>query len=61
MNNNTERKEGTRRVLEGMAFDKVFNVDGNEELCHSTGEEVYLNGEWWNIYEDYDGNEHYGR
>ena len=59
--NNMEVKEGTRRTLEYMPFDKMFNVDGNEELCHSTGEEVYLNGEWWNEYVSTDGGTHYGR
>lgn len=49
------------RKLEKMPFDKVFEVDGNEELCRSTGYEVFLHGEWWNEYEDSEGDLHYGR
>ena len=49
------------RELETMPFDKVFYVDGKEELCHATGYEVYIAGQWWNEYEDSEGNYHYGR
>lgn len=49
------------RELDEMPFDKVFPVNGNEELCHSTGREVFQNGEWWNEYEDSEGELHYGR
>lgn len=45
------------RKLDAMPLDKRF---GNE-LCHATGYEVLINGEWWNEYEDSDGNPHYGR
>lgn len=56
------------RVLDDIPFDKVFYVNGNEELCHSTGIEVcrmtedptnYAN--WFNEYEDSEGEFHYGR
>ena len=56
-------KEVERRDLNEMPFDKEF--DG--ELCHATGEEVLLdlgNGypaEWWDEFEDSEGNLHYGR
>lgn len=57
-----------RRELEIMPFDKTFitSENGNEELCHSTGYEV-CNGDpsdaanWWNEYEDSNGNLYYGR
>lgn len=31
----------SRRRLEKMPFDKRFDVDGNSELCHATGYEVF--------------------
>ena len=49
------------RRLDEMPFDKVFSVNGNEELCHATGYEVFKNGQWWNEYEDSEGELHYGR
>lgn len=50
------------RELEHMPFDKVFVVDGNEELCHATGIEIQdESGEWWNEYQDSNGEYHYGR
>lgn len=49
------------RELEEMPFDKAFDVDGNSELCHATGMEVQINGEWWNEYIDSNGEFHYGR
>ena len=50
------------RELENMPFDKTFEVaSGNEELCHATGYEALIDGDWWNEYEDSDGNLHYGR
>lgn len=49
------------RTLETMPFDKVFDVNGNEELCHATGVEVLINGEWWNEYVDSNEDYHYGR
>ena len=30
-----------RRHLEEMPFDKRFDVNGNSELCHATGYEVF--------------------
>lgn len=56
-----------RRELERIPFDKRFELpNGNEELCHSTGYEVCdgdpnAPGNWWNEYEDSDGNLYYGR
>lgn len=46
-----------RRELEEMPFDKEF--DG--KLCHATGDEVLIDGEWWNEYETPDGDLVYGR
>ena len=51
-----------REELGYMPFDKVFVTEnGNEESCHATGYEVFIDGEWWNEYVDRDGNYHYGR
>ena len=50
------------RSLDTMPFDRVFETEsGNEELCHATGYEVCIDGEWYNEYVDCDGNYHYGR
>jgi len=51
------------RVLEEMPFDKAFNVNGNEQLCHATGESVdFEDGTgWWSEYIDSNGDLHYGR
>ena len=49
------------RKLDQMPYDKVFDVNGNEELCHATGWELYEGGEWWNEYIDSNGDYHYGR
>lgn len=55
-----------RRELEEMPIDKVFFTENGEELCHATGFEV-CNGnpndpsDWWNEYEDSEGDFHYGR
>lgn len=51
-----------RRELEIMPFDHEFNG----ELCHATGYEVCKGdpknpADWWNEYEDREGNLHYGR
>ena len=45
------------RTLAEMPMDKEFNG----ELCHATGYEWFDGKEWWNEYEDADGNLHYGR
>ena len=37
----------SRRRLEKMPFDKRFDVDGNSELCHATGYEVFDGEDWW--------------
>lgn len=52
---------GTRKALYDMPFDKAFNTSRGRELCHATGYEVLFNGEWWNEYEDRDGETHLGR
>lgn len=50
------------RLLEDMPFDKVFDTDEGEKLCHATGVAVnFGDGEWWNEYEDEKGNLYYGR
>ena len=55
------------RRLEKMPFDKMFITEnGNQELCHATGYEVCDGNpknpsDWWNEYEDDDGNLYYGR
>ena len=56
------------RWLDEMPFDHVFDVDGNEELCHATGRECCFDGdnpsepkEGWNEYIDRNGEYHYGR
>lgn len=57
----------TRRRLETMPFAKVFETsDGNEQLCNATGYEECFGdinnpGDWWNEYEDINGNLYYGR
>lgn len=57
-----------RRELEKMPFDKMFELDNHyhQELCHATGYEVCLGDpdnsvDWWNEYEDSNGDLHYGR
>ena len=55
----------TRRT-ETMPFDKAFEVNGSEQLCHATGWKVCFGNpsdptDWWNEYEDSEGNLHYGR
>ena len=50
-----------RRELESMPFDKVFDVNGNQENCHGTGYEVNIDNEWWDEYVDSEGEYHYGR
>jgi hypothetical protein len=55
------------RDLEYMPLDKVFELaDGSESLCHATGIEVCMGdvddpADWWNVYEDAEGNLYYGR
>ncbi len=53
-----------RRRLDHMPFDRSF--DGGFTLCHATGYEVCFgnpnnHADWWNEYEDLDGNLEYGR
>ena len=51
-----------KRYLDEIPFDMGFWIDElHYELCHATGYEVKLYGEWWNEYIDRDGNLHYGR
>ena len=33
--------------LEEMPFDKRFDVDGNSELCHVTGYDIFDGEDWW--------------
>lgn len=49
-----------KRLLPMMPYDKAFDVDGREELCHATGYEMFDGGVWWNEYIDSEGNYHYG-
>lgn len=56
-----EDYEGIDRELEEIPFDKVFSTERGEELCHSTGLEVFMDCEWWNEYIDSEGEFHYGR
>lgn len=49
------------RKLKEMPFDKRFETDNGSELCHCTGYEALIEGEWYNEYEDSNGNLHYGR
>lgn len=51
----------TYRISDEVVFDKVFPVNGNEELCHHTGFEKLMFGQWWYEYEDSEGELHYGR
>lgn len=49
-----------REMMEKVT-DKIFmNCFGKYEVCHATGEECYINGEWKNEYEDTEGEFHYG-
>ena len=50
-----------RRWLPMTPYDKAFEVDGNEQLCHAAGYEVMIDGELWNEYKDANGDFHYGR
>jgi hypothetical protein len=55
-----------RRELENMPFDKAFDTGNGEELCHATGYEVCLGdpddaSDWWEEFQDSEGNLHYGR
>lgn len=50
-----------RRELEEMPYDMRFDVDGNSELCHATGYEVFDGEEWWNEFIDSNGEYQYGR
>ena len=47
--------------FETMAFDKVFWVNGNEELCHATGRVVQFEYDtvWYKEYVDSNGEYHY--
>ena len=58
------KKQPMVRQLDYMPFDKSF--DGGFTLCHATGYEVCFGNpnnpaDWWNEYEDRDGNLEYGR
>ena len=54
------------RELKEMPFDKVFETENGREFCHATGLEICFGNpnkpsDWWNEYEDSEGNFHYGR
>ena len=49
--------EEARRELDSMPYDKEYNG----RLIHATGDEVMLDGEWWDEYQDEQGNLFYGR
>ena len=55
------RSSQSRRRLEKMPFDKRFDVDGNSELCHATGYEVFDGEDWWDEFVDSNGDFQYGR
>ena len=57
-----EKEFDVRETMESetMPFDHAFEVNGNEELCHATGREMFISGIWWNEYVDSNGNLHYG-
>lgn len=50
-----------RRESDSIAYDRAFTVDGNEELCHHTGYEVYDEDlkMWFYEFEDHNGEMHY--
>ena len=48
-------------VLKEVPFAQTFYVNGNRESCEPTGFEVFIEGSWWNEYEDHLGGLHYGR
>ena len=50
-----------REKLDTMPFDKRFDVDGNEELCHATGYTVFDGTDWWDELVDSNGDLQYGR
>ena len=50
-----------RVELDYMPFDKRFETADGSELCHATGYEVFVDGEWWVEYIDSNGDLHYGR
>ena len=55
-----------RATLSSMPYDKMFLTANGNELCHATGDEVCFGdpadgANWWNEYEDSEGNLYYGR
>ena len=50
-----------REKLDTMPFDKRFDVDGNEELCHATGYTVFDGTDWGDEFVDSNGDLQYGR
>jgi hypothetical protein len=50
----------TRRLLDEMPCDHVFDTEKGEELCRATGYEEFFDGTWWNEYVDSTGELHYG-
>ena len=55
-----EAEEVRRRINSIMPYDKAFWVNGKgEELCHCTGYEVFIDGNWYQEYLDSNGEIHY--
>lgn len=53
--------EWTCRPSSHITYDRTFqNEEGNIELCHHTGNEVFLMGVWWFEFVDSLGGLHYG-
>ena len=50
-----------RRYLEEIPFNKRFDVDGNSELCHATGYEVFDGEDWCDEFVDSNGDFQYRR
>ena len=49
-----------RRRTAMMPFDMGFFVNGNYELCHATGYQVFDGQVWWNEYINSMGEYEYG-
>ena len=56
-----EFKKSHVRLLDSWFDNLPMDKEFGGELCHATGYEWHDGKEWWNEYEDADGNLHYGR
>ena len=54
-------KKENRFELAAMPMDKMFIINGNAEMCHSTGYEIVIENDTWNEYIDSIGDIHYAR